>query len=176
MISEPVASRRLAASTSAAAVAHRPVPLQLTRATGATRTAATRRSSRRNSSGSAVADTTHHPLDGAGTATSAIPSTVASSWCAGRSPSCTVTGADPCAESPTSDTETRPPSSGQGCGPTPSVATPRFDIPVGPYDRAALLVSADTAPFSALFDDLVVHAGEVYAPRGVDRDPDKPST
>lgn len=51
-----------------------------------------------------------------------------------------------------------------------------LDIPVGPYDAAALLVSADTAPFSALFDDLRVHAGDAYAPRSPERDPDKPST
>jgi hypothetical protein len=52
---------------------------------------------------------------------------------------------------------------------------PAFDIPVGPYDKATLMMSADTAPLSVLFDDLVVHAGEVYAPRDVERDPNKPS-
>lgn len=55
------------------------------------------------------------------------------------------------------------------------VAVPRFDIPVGPYDAATLVVSADTAPMSVLFDDLLVHAGDVYAPRDPVRDPNKPS-
>jgi len=55
------------------------------------------------------------------------------------------------------------------------ITLPAFDIPVGPYDKATLVVSADTAPLSVLFDDLVVHAGAVYAPRGQDRDPSRPS-
>ena len=55
------------------------------------------------------------------------------------------------------------------------VALPRFDIPVGPYDAATLVVSADIAPVSILFDDLLVHAGDIYAPRAPDRDPNKPS-
>ncbi len=55
------------------------------------------------------------------------------------------------------------------------VALPRFDIPVGPYDAATLIVSADVAPVSVLFDDLLVHAGAMYAPRTQERDPDAPS-
>ncbi len=55
------------------------------------------------------------------------------------------------------------------------VTLPAFDIPVGPYDAATLVVSADTAPLSVLFDDLLVHAGDVYAPREPERDPSKPS-
>lgn len=39
-----------------------------------------------------------------------------------------------------------------------------FDIPVGPFDKATLLVSADTAPEEARFDDVVVLAGEAYDP------------
>jgi hypothetical protein len=57
-----------------------------------------------------------------------------------------------------------------------ALTLPAFDIPVGPYDAATLVMSADTAPLSVLFDDLVVHAGEAYAPRELERDPDKPST
>jgi hypothetical protein len=38
-----------------------------------------------------------------------------------------------------------------------------FDIPVGPYDKASLVVTADNAPVRARFDDVVVHAGEAYA-------------
>jgi len=56
-----------------------------------------------------------------------------------------------------------------------SVAIPRFDIPVGPYDAATLVTSADVAPVSVLFDDLLVHAGAAYAPRAQERDPDAPS-
>jgi len=42
-----------------------------------------------------------------------------------------------------------------------------FDIPVGPYDKATLLVGADAAPEEALFDDVVVHTGTTYiAPVG----------
>lgn len=42
-----------------------------------------------------------------------------------------------------------------------------FDIPVGPYDKATLLVGVDTAPEEARFDDIVVHTGPVYvAPEG----------
>lgn len=37
-----------------------------------------------------------------------------------------------------------------------------FDIPVGPYDKATLLVGADSAPEDARFDDIVVHTGPVY--------------
>jgi hypothetical protein len=55
------------------------------------------------------------------------------------------------------------------------VALPEFDIPVGPYDAATLLVAADVAPTSAVFDDLVVHAGGVYSPRSPERDPNTPS-
>jgi len=39
-----------------------------------------------------------------------------------------------------------------------------FDIPVGPFDKATLVVSADTAPEDARFDDVVVLAGEAYDP------------
>jgi len=56
------------------------------------------------------------------------------------------------------------------------VALPAFDIPVGPYDAATLVVSADVAPSSVLFDDLLVQAGETYAPPSPDRDPNKPSS
>jgi len=55
------------------------------------------------------------------------------------------------------------------------VTVPWLDIPVGPYDAATLMVAADIAPVSVLFDDLVVHAGEVYSPRSPDRDPNAPS-
>lgn len=42
-----------------------------------------------------------------------------------------------------------------------------FDIPVGPYDKATLIVGADAAPEQALFDDIVVHTGASYvAPAG----------
>lgn len=37
-----------------------------------------------------------------------------------------------------------------------------FDIPVGPYDKATLLVGADTAPEEARLDDILVHTGPVY--------------
>ncbi len=56
-----------------------------------------------------------------------------------------------------------------------ALTLPAFDIPVGPYDKATLLVTSDQAPVSVLFDDFVVHAGDVYAPRAPDRDPSKPS-
>jgi hypothetical protein len=39
-----------------------------------------------------------------------------------------------------------------------------FDIPVGPYDKATLMVTADTPPVDALFDDLVVTAGSTAIP------------
>ncbi len=55
------------------------------------------------------------------------------------------------------------------------VTLPAFDIPIGPYDSATLLVSSDTDRSSVIFDDLIVHAGEVYAPHETDRDPGKPS-
>jgi hypothetical protein len=42
--------------------------------------------------------------------------------------------------------------------------TTAFDIPVGPYDKATLLVAADLAPVTVRFDDLVVLSGEAYAP------------
>lgn len=48
-----------------------------------------------------------------------------------------------------------------------------FDIPVGPYGKATLLVAADVGPVVATFDDLVVHAGEAYVP--MPRNPDAPS-
>ena len=57
-----------------------------------------------------------------------------------------------------------------------AMTLPAFDIPVGPYDKATLLVTADQAPVSVRFDDLMVHAGDVYARREQDRDPNKPST
>ncbi|CAN5644116.1 hypothetical protein BH24CHL9_BH24CHL9_02640 [soil metagenome] len=41
---------------------------------------------------------------------------------------------------------------------------PRLEIPVGPYDKAALLVGTDGRDGSALFDDLVISVGEAYAP------------
>ena len=55
------------------------------------------------------------------------------------------------------------------------VQLPTLDIPVGPYDKATLVMSADAAPVSAVFDDLLVHAGDVYARDDPDRDPTKPS-
>ena len=45
-----------------------------------------------------------------------------------------------------------------------NVVTSAFDIPVGPYDKATLLVASDVGPVVATFDDLVVHAGPVYVP------------
>jgi hypothetical protein len=57
-----------------------------------------------------------------------------------------------------------------------AMTLPAFDIPVGPYDKATLLVTSDVAPVSVVFDDLVVHAGDVYERRQQDRDPTKPST
>ncbi len=56
------------------------------------------------------------------------------------------------------------------------VDLPEFDIPVGPYDAATLVMSADSAPLSVVFDDLLVHAGDAYSPREQVRDPNKPST
>jgi hypothetical protein len=53
------------------------------------------------------------------------------------------------------------------------VVTSAFDIPVGPYDKATLLVASDVGPVTATFDDLVVHAGPVYVPTA--RNPDAPS-
>lgn len=53
---------------------------------------------------------------------------------------------------------------------------PAFDIPVGPYDKATLLVAADLAPLAVRFDDLLVHAGEAYQPREIERDSTRPST
>ena len=55
------------------------------------------------------------------------------------------------------------------------VQLPSLDIPVGPYDKATLVMSADAAPVSAVFDDLLVHVGDVYARDDPDRDPTKPS-
>ncbi len=55
------------------------------------------------------------------------------------------------------------------------VQLPTLDIPVGAYDKATLVMSADDAPVSAVFDDLLVHAGDVYARDDPDRDPTKPS-
>lgn len=40
--------------------------------------------------------------------------------------------------------------------------TTAFDIPVGPYGKATLLVGADTAPETVLFDDMVVSGGPAY--------------
>ncbi|MFN8621545.1 MAG: hypothetical protein U0869_12455 [Chloroflexota bacterium] len=40
--------------------------------------------------------------------------------------------------------------------------TTAFDIPVGPYDKATILVAADTAPVEVRFDDMVVSAGDAY--------------
>ncbi|MFO1539247.1 MAG: hypothetical protein ACKOTZ_02190 [Chloroflexota bacterium] len=42
--------------------------------------------------------------------------------------------------------------------------TTAFDIPVGPYDRATILVSSDAAPVEGTFDDLLVHVGSSYLP------------
>jgi len=37
-----------------------------------------------------------------------------------------------------------------------------FDIPVGPYGAATLIVGADAPPVEALFDDILVHTGVTY--------------
>jgi len=40
--------------------------------------------------------------------------------------------------------------------------TTAFDIPIGPFDKATLVVSADAAPVDAVFDDVIVRAGDAY--------------
>lgn len=57
-----------------------------------------------------------------------------------------------------------------------AVSMPVLDIPVGPFDKAGLLVGTDGEEGSATFDDLVVHTGQTLARRPANRDPDKPST
>lgn len=61
----------------------------------------------------------------------------------------------------------RPVSVGTGLG--------RLDIPVGPYDKAALFVATDTGTGSALFDDMTVLVGPAFAPRPAERGADRPS-
>ena len=51
----------------------------------------------------------------------------------------------------------------------------RLDIPVGPYDKAALFVATDKGIGSAHYDDLGVWVGDAYALRPADRDTDRPS-
>ena len=41
-----------------------------------------------------------------------------------------------------------------------AASMPRLDIPVGPYDKAGLLIATDGEQGSATFDDLIVHTGE----------------
>lgn len=53
------------------------------------------------------------------------------------------------------------------------VVASAFDIPVGPYDKATLLVASEVGPVTATFDDLIVHSGEAYVP--TERNPDAPS-
>jgi hypothetical protein len=48
---------------------------------------------------------------------------------------------------------------------------PRLEIPVGPYDKAALLVGTDGERGNAGFDDLVVSVGDAYAPPSPGSDP-----
>ncbi len=57
----------------------------------------------------------------------------------------------------------------------PVTTTSRLDIPVGPYDKAGLLISSDKAVGSATYDDMLVHVGDAYALRQAVRDPDRPS-
>ena len=51
----------------------------------------------------------------------------------------------------------------------------RLDIPAGPYGRAGLYVASDRGTASALFDDLLVHVGDVFMRAPADRDPGLPS-
>lgn len=48
---------------------------------------------------------------------------------------------------------------------------PRLEIPVGPYDRAALLVGTDGERGNAGFDDLVISVGDAYVPPAGVSDP-----
>jgi hypothetical protein len=57
----------------------------------------------------------------------------------------------------------------------PVTTVSRLDIPVGPYDKAGLLIGSDKAVGSATYDDMLVHVGDAYALREFDRDPDRPS-
>jgi hypothetical protein len=57
----------------------------------------------------------------------------------------------------------------------PVATTSLLDIPVGPYDKAGLLIGSDKAVGSATYDDMLVHVGETYAQREAVRDPDRPS-
>jgi hypothetical protein len=57
----------------------------------------------------------------------------------------------------------------------PVTTVSRLDIPVGPFDKAGLLIGSDNAVGSATYDDMLVHVGERYAQRQADRDPDRPS-
>jgi hypothetical protein len=52
---------------------------------------------------------------------------------------------------------------------------PGVDIPVAPYSRAGLFVASGTDTGSAVFDDLVVHVGDVYARSPSPRDADATS-
>jgi len=44
-----------------------------------------------------------------------------------------------------------------------AASMPVLDIPVGPYDKAGLLIATDAQQGSATFDDLIVHTGEPLA-------------
>ena len=46
-----------------------------------------------------------------------------------------------------------------------ATSMPLLDIPVGPYDKAGLLVATDAEQGSATFDDLIVHTGESMEPQ-----------
>jgi hypothetical protein len=51
-------------------------------------------------------------------------------------------------------------------GQTVEAELPRLEIPVGPYDRAALLVGTDRRRGHATFDDLILSTGSAYLPAG----------
>jgi hypothetical protein len=55
------------------------------------------------------------------------------------------------------------------------VDLPRLEIPVGPYDRAALLVATDRRRGHATYDDLLISTGAAHAPAVAQPDPASPS-
>jgi hypothetical protein len=57
----------------------------------------------------------------------------------------------------------------------PVTTVSRLDIPVGPFDKAGVLIGSDEGTGSATFDDLVVHVGDAYALRDFERVPGRPS-
>jgi hypothetical protein len=57
----------------------------------------------------------------------------------------------------------------------PVSSTSRLDIPVGPYDKAALLIASDEEVGSATYDDMLVQTGEEYEPRPSEADATPPS-